>query len=159
MSAGVPAAVDAAVRATLSRYIWFADSGQIDDLLGLFAENASYHIQGGAYDGHSYLGRAAISESLWSVVADFRSANGVGKHRHYESSIRIEPVDPRTVRSSSYFLAVSGDGPDHWGTYRDVLVERDGRWLFQERTCRVEGMAPQSWHRRLLVGMSTGPRR
>ncbi|HEV2310836.1 MAG TPA: nuclear transport factor 2 family protein, partial [Acidimicrobiia bacterium] len=49
------------------------------------------------------------------------------------------------ARASSYFLAVTAAGPDHWGRYRDRLARVDGQWRFTEREAAVEGHAPGSW--------------
>ena len=35
-------------------------------------------------------------------------------------------------------------GPDHWGIYRDVVVQADGGWLFSRRVVTVEGHAADS---------------
>ena len=45
---------------------------------------------------------------------------------------------------SSYFLALTNIGVDHWGRYRDVLVPVDGRWLFASREAVADGFSPES---------------
>ncbi len=60
------------------------------------------------------------------------------KVRHFVSSLRFDEVSTDVVRSSAYFLVCVGERVDHWGTYRDVLTRRDGRWLFSHRVVVVD---------------------
>jgi hypothetical protein len=63
-----------------------------------------------------------------------------------------EPVVRESVRqtladytaASSYFLALTNIGVDHWGRYRDVLVPVNGRWLFASREAVADGFSPES---------------
>ena len=60
------------------------------------------------------------------------------------SSVVIELTAPDRARATSYFLAMSGAGPDHWGVYRDELARLGGEWLFARRVVTVEGAAQSS---------------
>jgi len=149
-AAGGSAAKDeSGIHSTLSTYIWLADQGRMDDLSSLFTPGASYVNRGGAYDGEVQEGREQIRRFLGSIVADFAAAAVTDRNRHHESSIRLRKVGPGRYRSDSYFVAIGEGGPDHWGTYKDVLVKVSGSWYFEQRICTVEGMAASSWQRRV----------
>jgi hypothetical protein len=40
---------------------------------------------------------------------------------------------------------VTDRGVDHWGRYRDELVDTEDRWRFARRQVRTDGAAPGSW--------------
>jgi hypothetical protein len=61
------------------------------------------------------------------------------------SSLRIDLVARDQARATSYFLAITAAGPDHWGVYRDDLVLDGDRWRFARREAIPEGSAPGGW--------------
>jgi len=66
--------------------------------------------------------------------------------RHFTTNLHFRSVSPERVETTAYFCAVTAVGADHWGRYFDVLVPRDGRWLFASRVAKVEGWAPGGWY-------------
>ena len=134
-----------AIRRLLADYVFFADRGRVPEFVALFTEDGVYRNEGGAYDGMRQEGAAEITRYLESIIEDFRIEKVGGPHRHHISSTRVEFLAPGRARAESYFWAVRDIGADHWGIYREILVERDGRWLFAERLCRVEGTSAGSW--------------
>jgi hypothetical protein len=129
------------VEDTLARYTRFADGGRAGDLAALFAEDGALVV-----GDDERRGRRAIQEYLEGNKADLSaSAAGGGRIRHHVSSLRIDLLDRDTARATSYFLAVTAAGPDHWGVYRDELVRVDDRWLIARREAIPEGAAPDGW--------------
>jgi hypothetical protein len=61
------------------------------------------------------------------------------------SSLRVDFPSRTDAVATSYFLAITASGPDHWGRYRDRLRAVDDRWLFAHRQATVDGWAPGSW--------------
>ena len=128
------------VRETIFRYAHLVDRGRIDELLALFADDATLE----AGDRPPARGRDAIR--AFFVGTGERLAAGTTRPliRHHVSNVVVTLDGPDAATAESYFLAVTERGPDHWGRYRDRLVRRDGRWLFAYRRARADGYAPGS---------------
>lgn len=137
-----------AIQATLSRYTRNVDTGRADDLAGLFAEDGLYDMGGGVV-AH---GRDAIVPKVEELKTMFATAEGFGRIRHHTSSVAIEVESPDRARAMSYFCAFAAAGPDHWGTYRDVLVKEDDTWRFASRVVTLEGAMATSPVRSMLPG-------
>jgi hypothetical protein len=129
------------VQDTIGRYVRCADGGQSEALASLFA------VDGVLTTDHDELrGRVAIVEYLDGVRTDLAaSPAGGGRIRHHVSSVRMVLEGRDEARATSYFLAMTASGLDHWGVYRDRLVRVDDRWLFAQRVVTVEGATPGSW--------------
>jgi len=126
---------------TIGRYVRCADGGRAHDLAALFTEDGIL-----ATDTEQVRGRDAIVEYLDATRVDLaQSSTGGGRIRHHVSSLRVDLVGRDEARATCYFLAVTGAGPDHWGTYRDRLVRVGSGWRFAERVATVEGTAASSW--------------
>lgn len=123
------------IQATMSRYTRHVDTGRPDRLCLLFAEPMHYDMGGGRIV-HT---RAELIATVEDIKSTFRSADNFGRLRHHVSSVVIELTGPDTATATSYFLALSGAGPDHWGLYRDELIREGQDWLFARRTVTVEG--------------------
>jgi hypothetical protein len=129
------------VRQTLADYTAGTDRNRLDDIAACFAPDGELTISG----AQPMVGPAAIVAGLSGQVRRF----GVGPvpltHvRHHVSSMRFSLVTRERVEASSYFLAVTNIGVDHWGRYRDVLVPIGDRWLFASREASADGFSPQS---------------
>jgi hypothetical protein len=57
--------------------------------------------------------------------------------RHHITNPHIE-LDGDKARARSYFTVWSNRGPDHAGTYDDVLVARPEGWRFAHRRVRID---------------------
>lgn len=134
-------AVRGGVHDTIGRYVRFADGGRADALAALFTVDGVLTT-----DTEELRGRAAIAEYLEGVRADLAaSPTGAGRIRHHVSSLRMIVDHRDEAHATSYFLALTRSGLDHWGVYRDRLVRVDDQWLFSRRRVTVEGAAPGSW--------------
>ena len=91
------------------------------------------------------VGPAAIVAGLSAQVSRFAKSPVPLTHvRHHVSSVRFGAVTHDRVEVSSYFLALTNIGVDHWGRYRDVLVPVDDRWLFASRQAIADGFSADS---------------
>ncbi len=129
------------VRQTLADYTAGTDRNRIDDVAACFAPDGALTISAGA----PMIGPAAIAAGLTAQVSRF-AANPVPltRVRHHVSSVRFGRVTRDRAEVSSYFLAVTNIGVDHWGRYRDVLVPVRDRWLFSSRDAVADGFSPDS---------------
>jgi uncharacterized protein (TIGR02246 family) len=126
---------------TIARYARCADSGRSAELAELFTDDGLLVV--GDEEHH---GRQSITEFLEANKANLAaSAAGAGRIRHHVSSLRIDLLARDQARATSYFLAITAAGPDHWGVYRDELVPDRDRWRFTRRVAIPEGSAPGGW--------------
>jgi hypothetical protein len=134
-------AVRESVRQTLADYTAGTDRNRITDVAACFAPNGSLKFTG----GEPMIGPEAIAAGLGTQVDRFAAGPVPLTHvRHHVSSVRFGAVARDRVEVSSYFLALTNIGVDHWGRYRDVLVPVDGRWLFASREAVADGFSSES---------------
>ena len=131
-----------AIRDVVARYNLYGDRGRFDELLELFAEDATL-----VTDEATYVGRAAIRQLLTRTATADALPERV---RHFTSTVVIDMTAPDRASVRAYFQVLTSQGLDHWGTYRDVVVRDGARWVFTRREVRVDGMAPGGWAARRL---------
>jgi ketosteroid isomerase-like protein len=139
MATWEPAARDA-IREVIARYAQLIDRGRIDEVVALFAEDASLE----AGDRPPARGRDAIRAFFLGTGRRLAAATTRPLIRHHVSTVAIDLEGPTAATATSYFLAITERGPDHWGRYRDRFVLRDGRWLIGHRLARADGYAAGS---------------
>ncbi len=129
------------VRQTLADYTAGTDRNRLEDIAACFAPDGALTISG----REPMVGPEAIVAGLDAQVNRFAAGPVPLTHvRHHVSSVRFGAVSRDRVEVSSYFLAVTNIGVDHWGRYRDVLVPVDDRWLFASREASADGFSPDS---------------
>jgi len=134
-------AVRESVRQTLADYTAGTDRNRITDVAACFAPDGSLKFTG----GEPMIGPRAIVAGLGTQVDRFAAGPVPLTHvRHHVSSVRFGAVARDRVEVSSYFLALTDIGVDHWGRYRDVLIPVDGRWLFASREAVADGFSSES---------------
>ena len=123
------------VRDLIAHYNLAGDRGWLDDMLELFTGDATLTI-----DGTDHVGKAAIR-------AVFTQAKGPHPEliRHHTATLKIDVADESHASSRCYFQVLTTHGLDHWGRYTDRFVRRDDRWLFSQRSVRVDGATPGGW--------------
>lgn len=124
---------------TIARYTRFGDAADFDTFCDQFTEDGVLETK-----GRVSRGRGEILAFLGEIGKRFSAPAGFLPARHHVSSVFVEPVDADHANARSYFLLVSGNGPDHWGRYRDTLVRVDGVWRFTHRRVYVEASVPGS---------------
>lgn len=134
-------AIRESVRQTLADYTAGTDSNIIDHVAACFAPDGSLSFPG----AEPMVGPQAIAAGLGAQADRFAEGPVPLTHvRHHVSSVRFGAVTPDRVEVSSYFLALTNVGVDHWGRYRDVLVPVDDRWLFTSRSAIADAFSSDS---------------
>jgi len=128
-----------AMRETMARYNQAGDRGRIDEVVQCFTPDGVLAVAGEP----PVEGREAIAAFMRGVVDISRKAVDEGKRRrglmrHHVSSVLVERTGPASGAARSYFLVLTEDGLDHWGTYRDRFERIGEQWLLAERSVRVD---------------------
>ncbi len=134
------------IRDLVARYNANGDSGRIEQMAALFAEEAVMTI---APDGE-HAGRKAIGEFFGSIAkgtldGQKRSADAVRYIRHYTATHQIDVLDEQSAKGRCYYFVLTDRGLDHWGRYIDEYRRLDGTWQFWRRTCTTDGRLEGGW--------------
>ncbi len=129
------------IQQTIARYTHAGDSGRSKDFADAFTVDGVME----PYPDAPIAGREAIVAFLEEQKASLAGAMDSRLIRHFVSSLRIDFPSRHEATASSYFMAVTQIGPDHWGRYRDRFVPVDGEWLIAHRFVRVDGSMPGAW--------------
>lgn len=122
----------------LATYQFLADSGKIRQLSELFMPDAVFENNTGKHVGPEGVLTFFRDTKDSFLAADFTPA------RHHLSTIRICPRPDGSASTYACFQFIGRRGLDHWGTYRDEVVEINGSWRFARRHAVVEGCVPDS---------------
>jgi hypothetical protein len=123
------------IRDLVAHYNLAGDRGWVDDMMSLFAPDASLCIDGVEHSGH---------DAIRSVFTDAKGPNPE-LVRHHTATLWIEVASPEQATARCYFQVLTVNGLDHWGRYTDRFGCVDGRWLFTHRAVRVDGATPGGW--------------
>jgi hypothetical protein len=102
-----------------------------------------------SFDGSLRSGGRDIGHSRAEII-EFRRKNIAGREsrvrRHFTSNVRLKAMSSKKVMGESYmqafdFRSGSEARMTHSGTYKDVLVKTDGRWLFSSRELTFDFVA------------------
>jgi hypothetical protein len=131
------------IRDLVARYNANGDSGRIDAMAELFAEDAVMVIAPDA----EHAGRKAIHAMFSGVASGTRDQRGSGFRfiRHYTATHQIDVLSPTQARGRCYYAVLTDRGLDHWGRYIDEYRCIDGRWQFWRRTCTTDARVEGSW--------------
>lgn len=116
------------------RYTCALDAGDVDTLVGCFAEDGS--LESPAVG--KYAGRAAIREFA-RRFARFRERGS--QLRHVISNLRAEVDGDRGSAKCYLVVFLTRDGKSRMlapGTYDCTLVRVEGQWLFQRRIVTMD---------------------
>src|SRR5262249_3934660 len=116
------------IRDLVARYNANGDAGRIDQLLALFAPDASMEV-GGVW----HHGREGIRSMFGAATERFARVAGFPHLRHSTTTLQIDLGDRTRATSRCYFSVLMDHGLDHWGRYLDEFGVVEGRWLFTRR--------------------------
>ena len=133
------------IRDLVARYNANGDSGRLDQVMALFATDATLEI-----DSARYQGIREIREMFERAADQTRSESG-GYIRHFTATHQIDLLGERSARGRSYFQVLTPAGLDHWGRYLDEYSQSEGSWCFQARVVRVDGRVAGGWSDRTLA--------
>ena len=134
------------VRDLVARYNANGDSGRIEQMVELFAEDAVMLIP----PESEYVGREAIRDFFGSIAkgtqdAVQRDSDAVRFIRHYTATHQIDVLDRENAKGRCYYAVLTDRGLDHWGRYIDEYRRIDSRWQFWRRTCTTDSRVEGSW--------------
>jgi hypothetical protein len=137
------------IRDLVARYNANGDSGRFEEMLKVFAEDASMELV--AVDGtvRRYEGIEQVAtiftETKAGWDATLPTASTARHHiRHFTATLQIDLIDESHARGRCYFLVVMAHGVDHWGRYVDEYGIRDGRWVITLRRALSDGRVDRS---------------
>lgn len=140
------------IRATLARYTWAGDHGDVEGLVSTFAAHGTLEIKGvDVYRGQQAI-REAVAGGFGRVPSGDEDAAGesatvwgeAARFSHHLASTRIEFESADRARSWTYFVVWGPRGADHWGRYSDQLAGEGEQWFFVHRRVSVDGRASHS---------------
>jgi hypothetical protein len=132
------------IRSCISRYNAYGDAGRMDDMMGVFADDAIMEI-----DGDPIHGREQISSFFRSAgrnFVQFAKANEIPRDapilRHFTSTINITVDSPAEAHATLYYFVLMFHGLDHWGRYEDNYRLVGDTWLISHRREFMDGAVP-----------------
>jgi len=133
------------IRDLVARYNANGDSGRIDPMSELFADDAIMTIA----PDTEHKGRQAIHAFFSGIASGTRDdqskGGGVQYIRHYTATHQIDVLGRDQAKGRCYYAVLTDRGLDHWGRYIDEYRRIDGRWKFWRRTCTTDGRVEGSW--------------
>jgi hypothetical protein len=130
------------IRNLLSAYHYFGDGGMAAEYAELFALDGVLETSGSG----TFAGRSVIAEYIAARQAARASHDSrLSQTRHHLATVYVYDVQDNTARANSYFQVLTPYGRDHWGSYRDELVNIDGEWKFARRVVTIDGQSDVSW--------------
>ena len=134
------------VRDLVARYNANGDSGRIDQMVELFAEDAVMLI----VPGDEHVGREKIHAFFSGIAEQTREGRKSDVPPalfiwHYTATHQIDVESETEAKGRCYYAVLTDRGLDHWGRYIDEYRCIDGRWLFWRRTCTTDGRVEGSW--------------
>lgn len=140
-----------AINATLVQYTTGLDTVDADLYAGAFTPDAKFY-RGQSPDKAEIMaeGTAQIRKIITDLAASDARAkaareaawDGEGApppriRHHVMTNAAVELIDDHTAAHRAYWMTVSGSGRDMnvvaQGSYQDLLVKVDGKWLIEER--------------------------
>ena len=104
------------IRDLVAAYNAHGDRGRFDELLALFAHDASMDIGDGAiYEGVNAI-RSIFTDTRDSVV----DAAGPKFLQHHTTGLLLAVADREHATGHAYFTVMTDRGIDHWGRYQDA---------------------------------------
>jgi uncharacterized protein (TIGR02246 family) len=110
-----------AIRELIAGYALALDGGDFDACVQLFTDDAEFLVYGRSFAGH---------EGIAKMFTDAPR----GLHMTGVSRIDVD-ADTATARTQVLFVR-AGDLHLRPALYDDLMVRRDGRWLFRQRRCQ-----------------------
>jgi ketosteroid isomerase-like protein len=117
------------IRELVAAYTHLGDSGRIDQMVKLFAPDATLETADGTYHGPDEI------EGFFRNIVDGRSEAPTRTFvRHHISNVTILLDSSDVAHGASYWLVTSDDGFESSGRYRDQYRRAsDGTWVFHHR--------------------------
>ena len=121
------------IRDLVARYNATGDAGRIDEMVALFAPDASMEV-----DGRWHHGREGIQSIFTAAAERFAKLPSFTHLRHATATLQIDLIDRTHAKSRCYFFVIMDHGLDHWGRYVDQFGVVDGQWRFTRRRVLID---------------------
>ena len=121
-----------AIERLILSYATFADGGEPDRIVGLFADDGEVRAMGRTFAGER--------------LAKFYGAapRDVHKTKHMLSNIVVDVERNDAASAVTYFQVLNTTGLQTWGRYIDQLRKIDGFWKIAVREVAIDGpVAPE----------------
>ena len=139
------------IRDLVAAYNAHGDRGRFDELLALFAHDASMDIGDGAiYEGVNAI-RSIFTDTRDSVV----DAAGPKFLQHHTTGLLLAVADREHATGHAYFTVMTDRGIDHWGRYQDAYRRGDDAGQCASRRGRTDGRTPGGWADQRVSGGGT----
>ena len=136
-----------AIRHSIATYTIAGDIRDRDAFMTVWAEEAVFEFaEFPPLPGFRFRGLAEIDPATrWLRYGEMEKALGGSSFlRHNLTTSPIELSAPDRANARTYFVVFTDIGPDHSGTYDDVIVRRGDRWLIAHRRIRLDWRSPDS---------------
>lgn len=128
------------IRDLVARYNAKGDAGRFDEMLALFAEDATFE-----FEDETLAGQAAIRGYFERVAQRTGAGRAARFVRHFTATHQIDVLSEREARGRCYYAVLTDAGLDHWGRYVDEYRRVGDRWLFQRRKVTLDAAVPGGW--------------
>ena len=134
------------IRDLVARYNANGDSGRLDAVLALFAEDATLETPQGTCRGHAEI-RALFAGAAERTRSGAKAEAGAAARfiRHFTATHQIDVASETEASGRCYYAVLTDRGLDHWGRYVDAYRRVDGRWRFAHRRVTVDAAVPGGW--------------
>jgi SnoaL-like domain len=137
------------IRQTITNYTIAADKRDAALFNALWTEDAIFEFAGfPPVGGFKCEGLDAIRNwtAAWGKLrnVDDPTLRSASFARHNLTTCHIELTGTGVATARTFFIVVTDIGPDHAGTYSDILVRQSERWLFSHRRIALDWRSPDS---------------
>lgn len=125
------------IHETIANYCFYFDGGEFDKWVGLFTDDGIFDC--------GVLGVQEGKEAIKAFTKNVPLTNGLPMMKHCIMNEVIN-VSGNSATAKSYLMMfkTKTDGTiaiGMSGSYDDVLVKQNGRWLFKKRKLHIDSMA------------------
>lgn len=128
------------IRDLVARYNAAGDTGDVDTVAALFAQDAVMEVEGTVFSG-----REAVRDMFVGVARSTGDERLAEYIRHFTATHQIDMMGPDTANGRCYYQTLTERGLDHWGRYVDRYAVIDGRWRFVYRRVKIDGLTSGGW--------------
>jgi uncharacterized protein (TIGR02246 family) len=128
------------IRDLVARYNAKGDAGRFDEMLALFADDATFE-----FEGETLQGRPAIRAYFERVARRTGPGRSASFVRHFTATHQIDVLSAHAARGRCYYAVLTERGLDHWGRYVDEYRNVEGHWRFQRRKVTLDAAVPGGW--------------
>lgn len=136
------------IRNLVVRYNSNGDSGRIEQVMELFADDAVMTVDTGSgptvYNGANEIVNIFSGGKARAKAAGDAANTKPPYVRHFTATHQIDVDSETFARGRLYFAVMTSIGLDHWGRYVDTYKKVDGLWKFASRSAATDDRSPIS---------------